>query len=88
MLQESSASRRTISRNRERAVDYVEAQHYLIDSVLSLGTAMVFSYIPAHLRGFTYHLDDRGGAMAFSGLAVVFAVLGLIKARRARLAGK
>jgi hypothetical protein len=88
MLQESSTSRRTISRNREKAVDYVEAQHYLIDSVLSLGTAMVFSYIPAHFHGVTYHLDDKGAAMAFSGLAVLFAVMGLAKARRARLAGK
>lgn len=84
----SSQSRRTISRNTTKAVDHVEAQHYLINSVMSLGTAMVFSYIPAHFHGVIYHLDDRGAAMAFSGLAVVFAVLGLIKARRARLAGK
>ncbi|MDX5931751.1 hypothetical protein SIL87_13355 [Acidiphilium acidophilum] len=88
MTIESSTSRRAISRNTTKAVDHVEAQHYLINSVMALGTGLIFSYIPAHLHGVTYHLDDRAAAMAFSGLAVVFGIMGLAKARRARLAGR
>lgn len=84
----TQTSKRTISRNTERAVIDNDSKHYLLNGIICLGVSMMFDYIPAHLHGIIYHLQDKGAALAFIGLAIVFFGLGLVKARRARLAGK